>query len=215
MICSFAKLIGDPDYAILCAISNKSSKWVVKRIFRKVQFLSHVAIILIAFLIGFVVIKQYVLSPPDIVSSTPTKIVGSPDKPTDRTTSSPTTPIGKTIPIEGVDWKAKKQTLVLYLSTTCRYCNESVPFYQRLVKEKSRQGFEMVAILSQSPDEARSYLSTHALSIGQVFSSSLSSVGVTSTPTLLLVNQDGVVSNSWRGKLSPDKEAEVLSKLSS
>lgn len=177
--------------------------------------MSHVAIILIAFLIGFVVVKQYVLSPPADVSTSAPKTVGNPDQSADRISPTRTTPVGKTIPLEGVNWKKKKQTVVLYLSTTCRYCNESVPFYQRLIKEKSEQGFEIVAILSQNPEEAKSYLKTHDLNLSQVFSSSLSSLGVTSTPTLLLVNQDGVVSDFWRGKLNPDKEAEVLAKLSS
>lgn len=187
----------------------------MKRIFRAVQFLSHIAVILIAFLVGFVVVKQYFLSPPAVISSTAPKIVGNPDQSGDRISPARTTPVGKVIPIAGINWTDKKQTVVLYLSTTCRYCNESVPFYQRLVQEKSKKGFEIVAILSQNPEESKNYLKTHDLNVPQVFSTSLASLGVTSTPTILLVNQEGIVSDFWRGKLQPDKEAEVLAKLSS
>lgn len=179
------------------------------------QFLANIAIIVIAFAVIFVVVKQYILSPTAVITSMAPRTVANPDKSAGLATAAPATPVGKTIPIEGVNWKEKKQTLVLYLSTTCRYCNESVPFYQRLIKEKSEQGFEIVAILSQNPDEAESYLEKQNLKVAQVFSSSLSSLGVTATPTPLLVNPEGVVLDFWRGKLNPDKEAEVLAKLSS
>lgn len=176
--------------------------------------MSNIAVILLALLVGFVIIKQYILTRATAINPTPAQIVSNVEQSPGRTTPTRASPIGMTIPLEGVNWTEKKQTLVLYLSTTCRYCNESVPFYQKLIKAKSEKDFEIVAILSQNPEEAKSYLRTQGLNIGQVFSSSLSSVGVTATPTLLLVNQEGVVSDFWRGKLNPDKEAEVLAKLS-
>jgi hypothetical protein len=68
-------------------------------------------------------------------------------------------------------------------------------------------------LFSQSEDEAREYLDRHEIKVDEVRSDSLRSIGVTGTPTILLVNENGVVSNYWRGKLSPEKEAEVLAKL--
>jgi hypothetical protein len=39
------------------------------------------------------------------------------------------------------------------------------------------------------------------------------SIGVDGTPTLLLINKDGIVTDSWRGKLPPEKEREVIARL--
>jgi hypothetical protein len=41
----------------------------------------------------------------------------------------------------------------------------------------------------------------------------LSAVGVSGTPTLLLIDGGGAIKESWVGKLPPDKETEVLSRL--
>jgi hypothetical protein len=41
----------------------------------------------------------------------------------------------------------------------------------------------------------------------------LNTLGVRGTPTLLLVNDAGVVTDVWTGKLQPDQEAQVLAAL--
>jgi hypothetical protein len=42
-----------------------------------------------------------------------------------------------------------------------------------------------------------------------------SELGVPGTPSLLLVNQAGTVEDTWIGKLSPERETEVLNRLQS
>lgn len=173
----------------------------MRRAFRIVQFGSNIAIIIIAFLLGFVVIKQSLFDPAP------------------RTNYSPSRPaqenlVGKTLPLENVNWKENKKTLVIYLSTTCRYCTESSPFYRELVEEYSSDGTKIIAVLPQPVEEAKEYLKSNGVNIIQVYSTSLSSIGLRSTPTLMLVNEEGVISHYWRGKLSENKEAEVLQKLS-
>jgi hypothetical protein len=41
----------------------------------------------------------------------------------------------------------------------------------------------------------------------------LNTLGVRATPTLLLVNDTGVVTDVWVGRLQPDQEAQVLTAL--
>jgi len=43
----------------------------------------------------------------------------------------------------------------------------------------------------------------------------LQKVGISGTPTILLVDKKGVISDLWVGKLTEEKEAEVLAKLTS
>lgn len=43
----------------------------------------------------------------------------------------------------------------------------------------------------------------------------LAKIQVRGTPTLILANEEGEIINFWVGKLPPEKEAEVIDKLSS
>jgi hypothetical protein len=47
----------------------------------------------------------------------------------------------------------------------------------------------------------------------EIHRGSFPKLGIDATPTLLLVNQEGVVSQVWIGKLTPEKETEVLSQI--
>lgn len=69
--------------------------------------------------------------------------------------------------------------------------------------------------MPQTVEEGKQYLKNLGVDISEVYNAKLASIGVTATPTLLLIDQSGVVSDMWRGKLSDDAEKEVLSKLSS
>lgn len=181
----------------------------MKKAYRVLHLVSNISIIFLTIIIGFVVVKEYVFDSPS--TSNIERVTGSDisatsaSKPANRLN-----PIGKEVPLYGIDWSANETTVVLYISTTCRYCDESKDFYQRLSTDKS---VRIIAVLPQSTDEASKYLETHNIKVDQVLNSSLREIGVTATPTLLLVNGVGNVTDSWRGKLSPDKEAEVLAKL--
>lgn len=185
----------------------------MKKTFRQVQFLSNIAVIVIAALLGFIVIKPYLFSS----SETPNN--AAPPRAANVVSPAPLrpaaqTPVGKSVPLQNIDWKENKKTLILYVSTTCRYCTESNPFYQRLVKENSSKNLKIVAVLTQPVEEAKEYLKKQNVVVEDVRSASFAPIGVTATPTLL-VDENGVVSDYWRGRLQADKEAEVLSELSS
>lgn len=177
----------------------------MKKAFRAVQFASNIGILVIAVLLTFIAIRLYVSEtkqPQDTTNSMRTVAKPAPENLS-----------GKTVPLDAVNWKNNGATLILYLSTTCRYCNESISFYQRLKKERPEDAPKVVAVFSQAEDEAMKYLDSNKLIVDGLVNGSLRSIGVTGTPTLLLVDENGVVTDSWRGKLSPEKEKEVLAKL--
>lgn len=49
--------------------------------------------------------------------------------------------------------------------------------------------------------------------VDEIKQSSLSSINVGGTPTLILVNSEGVVIHTWEGKLQAQDEAEILRKM--
>ena len=161
---------------------------------RKFEVGANVAIILVAILLCAVVVKKFF-------------VASSPPRPTEISA-------GTKVSLPGVDWGGSRRTLVMVLQKGCHFCSESAPFYQRLVRETSGQtGLRLVAVLPQGPDEAKEYLSGLNVPVQDVRQAPPGSLGVSGTPTLLLVDHTGAVSDVWVGKLSPDKESEVLSRL--
>jgi thioredoxin-related protein len=99
----------------------------------------------------------------------------------------------------------------LALSNKCYFCSASAPFYQQLLRERSKA--RLVAILPQSVAESQSYLEHLNVTVDQVQQAPLTSLGITGTPTLILVDANGRIVKSWVGKLSPDREADVIASL--
>jgi len=116
--------------------------------------------------------------------------------------------------LQGYDiaWGESRATVVLALSSECRYCAASVPFYRKLVASARAHGAAVVALLPQEPARARSYLHDAALEVTAV-GMLRSGLGVSGVPTLLLVNQRGRLDHAWTGKLEPEQEAQVLDSL--
>jgi thioredoxin-related protein len=118
---------------------------------------------------------------------------------------------GQRIPLQNVDWARNGQTLLVVLQKDCRFCSESAPFYKTLVHEAALRGnIRLVAVLPQAIEDSKKYLNTLGVPIEDVRQEQLAVEG---TPTLIMVDGKGVASEIWLGKLKPDKEAEVLSRL--
>jgi hypothetical protein len=122
-------------------------------------------------------------------------------------------PKGAKLKISGVEWSDSQRTIVLALSTHCHFCTASGDFYKRLQEVARARGVPIVAVLPQPTDEARSYLLNLGVPILVVKQAPLDSVSLSATPTLIVVNSEGVVIDSWTGQLSPEFEKEVMSKL--
>ena len=164
---------------------------------KRVELLANIAIIAVAVLLGAVLVHRYLLTPapPDAAEQEQIKP-------------------GTKLSLPGVEWGAKRRTLLLALSTDCRYCTESAPFYQRLAEEKAKRGdLGILAVLPQTIDESMRYLGEHGIKVDAVRQAAPNAINVRGTPTLIMVDQTGSVVESWVGKLPPQKEAEVLSRL--
>lgn len=111
------------------------------------------------------------------------------------------------------DWSLSPHTLVLVLSADCKYCKASAPFYRRLVAQTSPSNTKLLALLPQSPDESKKYLADLQIKVDDVKQMAPVSVGAKGTPTLILIDANGVVIRSWEGLLPPDAESEVLASV--
>jgi thioredoxin-related protein len=117
---------------------------------------------------------------------------------------------GAKLDAEHINWNTSQENVVLALSTACHYCKESSGFYRRLVQECQRRHIRTVAFFPQTEEEGRAYLTTEGVSVDVVRHADFRALRITGTPTLLLVDGHGAVQSVWFGKLTNDKEKEVL-----
>lgn len=169
----------------------------MKDLAKKTEFIANVGIIVVAMLLAAVLTRQYLLvknikSDKGIVTDQPSHI-------------------GTKIPLSDIDWGKNRQTLLLAISSTCHYCTESASFYQRLIKENANT--KIVAIMPQEIVAGRYYLDKQQIPLQDIKQLTLDSLGVTGTPTLILVDNNGVVTGWWIGRLSQSRETEVLDRL--
>ena len=115
-------------------------------------------------------------------------------------------------PLKDVNWAGNKSTLVLGLQTTCHYCTESGPFFQKLALAAAGST-KIVAVLPQTVEESKEYLSKLGVHVDEIRSDPLSSIRVSGTPTMMLADGKGIVKNVWVGKLPEEQQTEVLSAI--
>lgn len=166
---------------------------------QKIELTANILIIVVAVIFGVVLVQKY------FFASAPTN--NQPDR------IQPT--IGTKVNLADEDWSKQPKTLIMALQTTCHFCNESAPFYKRLIQEMKGKNVKLVAVFPTKIEESAAHLNELGLSGMEVKQSSLGNLQTSGTPTLILTNDKGEVTNFWVGKLPTDKEDEVLKQLNS
>jgi hypothetical protein len=120
--------------------------------------------------------------------------------------------VNSAVSLPGINWGHNKQTLLLVLRNGCHFCDDSAGFYRRLVQESQASGSTtFVAVLPGTVDDSRKYLEHLGVPITEIRQEVPGALGVQGTPTLLLINDKGMVTKSWVGRLPTEKEGEVIS----
>jgi thioredoxin-related protein len=109
------------------------------------------------------------------------------------------------------------RALVVAVSPTCHFCNDSLPFYKHLVDERNQKGSAVKFIAAVPTEDSKAPESEKFTNAGvqpdNVVRLDFSAIRVAGTPTLLLVDNNGKVLNVWVGKLDEGGEKEVLKTL--
>jgi thioredoxin-related protein len=83
-----------------------------------------------------------------------------------------------------------------------------------MVQENSaRNNLKFVAVVPHDISEGKKYLNDINLSINDIIQLSPSSLNIQGTPTLILVDKTGTVTAVWPGKLTAEREENVLKRL--
>lgn len=113
--------------------------------------------------------------------------------------------------IDGIDFSTGRGTLLLFASSRCRYCTDSMPFYRKLATIPTSENQWRFVVVGREPAEIlQGYVQSHALTSVKIISIAPGVVRVRATPTLILVDTRGRVVREWRGQLQPRQEEEVI-----
>jgi thioredoxin-related protein len=119
--------------------------------------------------------------------------------------------------LRGVVPAGTNTALVMALSPTCHFCNDSMPFYKQLVDKRNESKSAVKVIAAVPAAEAQSAeqknLADHGVQPDAVVHVDFSKIKVPGTPTLLLVDNQGKVLDVWVGKLDAKRERQVLARL--
>jgi thiol-disulfide isomerase/thioredoxin len=161
----------------------------------KLEPIANVTVIVVALAVGFVVLRGKIAAP-----HIPRSVAAG-----DR--------LGQ---VPGIDWSRNRRTLVLALNSGCHFCQDSVPFYQRLVQAQrpGADDLEIVALFPNAPEAVHQLMKDERLALRSIPAVPLEKLGINGFPTLLLVGRDGRVERTWLGLLTPREELEVLSAIS-
>jgi thioredoxin-related protein len=166
----------------------------------KIEVTANVLIIIMALLLVGIFAQRYFFGQPSVAAAQP---------PPART--KPT--VGKKINLPDENFSAQPKTVLPALQTSCRFCNESASFYRRLVEETKGRNIKFVAVFPTSVEESTAHLTRLGVSGMEVKQAPISQLDSSGTPTLILTNDKGEVTNFWVGKLTPEKEAEVIKQI--
>ncbi|MFL6415282.1 MAG: hypothetical protein ACJ74Y_06380, partial [Bryobacteraceae bacterium] len=90
-------------------------------------------------------------------------------------------------------------------------CAASAPFYRKLVQAGAHsRKVHFVAVLPQDVAASKAYLASLGLMISDVRQAKLQDVKTPYTPTLLMLDDQGIVKSIWIGQLPTAKEEDVL-----
>jgi hypothetical protein len=159
---------------------------------KKIETATNIAIIFVIVVITAILIKDHVLRRPDN-----TREIA----------------VGTRFALPNASWRISEKSIVFALSTTCHFCSESAGFYRELLKQCKLRNIRSIAVFPQEEAVARQYAQNLGVEFDEVRQAPLSMLEIYGTPTLLLVDNQGIVRNVWIGKLPDRAEREVFSRI--
>jgi len=118
---------------------------------------------------------------------------------------------GLTVEVPGYDFKRSDATVVITLSSTCKYCTESLPFLASLFTSQvlRERGIAVIATSLETEESLRTYLGVHGLEVEHVYSVSPDMLWVRQTPAVSIVDSGGRVVRIWRGLITKRRLDEI------
>jgi hypothetical protein len=149
----------------------------------KIETIANIIVILFAVIVGSVFLKDRLSTPapePDAVKAG-----------------------DKLASLDGWDWAAHDQTLVLGLRKGCHFCEDSAPFYQRLTaQQQGGSNSTIVAVFPDAAEAVKEVVQSEGLRVHALARVPLERLKISGTPTFRGRTITG--SARWDGRTSCD-----------
>jgi len=119
---------------------------------------------------------------------------------------------GERLNVPTIDWAQNNKSLVFFLKKDCPYCTSSADFYRQLMDEASKRNVKCIAVLPNSPEDARKYLQYLELPFENIYTGPVEGSKIQGTPTIVFVDKNGTVKSVWIGAQA-DREKEMRDTL--
>jgi len=125
--------------------------------------------------------------------------------------------VGERLRLEGIDFSRASKTLVVFLSSSCQYCIDSIPFYRKLTHDRSHAAgqFQLVIVGIESSERMTGLLRTYQLSADQLVSAPRRTLRVGAIPTVILTDRRATIRRIWVGQQPGPRQAAILGILRS
>jgi len=121
--------------------------------------------------------------------------------------------VGQSIPALGLQHdKWSDVNAVLFFRRDCVYCKASLHFYRDLatLKDVSSGRFRLIVVGPDSVSDVSEMLQANRIQPDSIQSLPLTVAGVSGTPTLALLDVNGVIRRLWTGQLQQSEERQAL-----
>jgi hypothetical protein len=122
--------------------------------------------------------------------------------------------LGRALELPFGEAKARAVTVVVWVSTSCKFCALSLPFYRRLasIEAAAPESFHLVGLVSQGRADGTGYFERNGVKLEVLSESGIANgLGLRGTPTLLLIDGEHKVIGVWPGFLDEGGQKAVLS----
>lgn len=164
--------------------------------------IANIAIILVCVIAGFILVRNNFFAPQNQA--------GGP-RPPEIEVGEKHEALARVVPA-GAD-----RALVVALSPGCHFCDESMPFYKRLVEERNQKGSNVKVVAAVALEESKAAeeqkLSSAGVNPDAVVVVDFETTKLRGTPTIVLVDNQGEVHEVWVGKQPSSGEEEILEVL--
>jgi len=107
----------------------------------------------------------------------------------------------------------RQATALIVVSSRCRYCIDSLPLYRRLVEASSTNSFRVVFAGTEALDTTTGFLIANG-HVNPTVVELPPAIQVSVTPTLILIDKSGKVTNFWLGRLGQQQEDQLFTMVS-
>ena len=119
-----------------------------------------------------------------------------------------------TLTLPGIDWSRAPRHIVLAMTLSCKFCQSSADLYKRLSEWVSAHPeFSFIVVAPESESGLKQWMMAKGVLNYSHVKENFHLRGFRYTPTIVLVDQSGAVTDMVVGKMSADEEDELFNRL--